>query len=131
MGKLYEKYHDQGLEIMAFPCNQFMGQEPGTPADIRKFVTEKYGAKYWFSEKIDVNGDNTHSVYKWLKEALPGYIAWNFSCAFIINRDGVPVRRLDKQKFDGKIEEAILEELEKKPEAGAEAAADEKKPDGE
>jgi len=95
---------------MAFPCNQFMNQEPGTPEQIRKFVTDKYGAKYWFSEKIEVNGDGTHPVYKWLKEALPGYIAWNFSCSFIISREGVPVQRLDKQGWD-KVEAALKDEL--------------------
>lgn len=93
--QVYEKYNSQGFEILAFPCNQFGKQEPGTPEEIRAFV-DKFGAKYQFFEKIDVNGDNTHPVYKWLKPRKPGVlgtaIKWNFS-KFLVGADGEPYAR--------------------------------------
>ncbi|XP_072946312.1 juvenile hormone epoxide hydrolase-like [Epargyreus clarus] len=93
---LYEKYADQGLRILAFPCNQFGGQEPGSPTDIIGF-TKKRGVKFDIFEKVEVNGENAHPLWKFLKTAKGGtmgdFIKWNFS-KFIVNREGEPVERL-------------------------------------
>ncbi|XP_065161842.1 glutathione peroxidase-like [Atheta coriaria] len=95
---LYEKYAgDKGLKILAFPCNQFGAQEPGTPEAICKFV-EKYNVKFDMFEKINVNGPNAHPLYKFLSSKLPDpkgkgdKIKWNFT-KFIIDADGKPVER--------------------------------------
>ena len=58
---------NKGLGILAFPCNQFGGQEPGTPMDIQAFAIGKMGAQFFISEKIDVNGPNTHEIYNYLR----------------------------------------------------------------
>jgi len=94
--QVYEKYSSEDFEILAFPCNQFGGQEPGSPAEIRQFVN-KFGAKYQFFEKINVNGNKAHPAYKWLKARQPGIlgvnaIKWNFS-KFLIDANGQAVQR--------------------------------------
>ncbi len=81
---LYEKYKEQGFTIVGFPCNQFGSQEPGTNQEIQQFCELNYGVKFPVLGKIDVNGDNTDPVYKWLKESAPGIlgtemIKWNFT----------------------------------------------------
>jgi len=82
---------------VAFPCNQFGGQEPGTEAEIKKFATGKYGVQFKMCSKIDVNGKDTHPLWSYLKDQLPGLmgltsIKWNFT-KFLISREGVPVKR--------------------------------------
>lgn len=93
---LYKKYKDQGLVILGFPCNQFAHQDPGTNAEIGEFCTKNYGVSFQMMEKIDVNGDNAHPLYKYLKDALGGTlgdsIKWNFT-KFLIDRQGNPVKR--------------------------------------
>lgn len=91
---LYEKYHDQGLEVVGFPCNQFGGQEPGTLLEIREFCTDKYNVTFDMMEKIDVNGPETAAIYKKLKSFPrdPGDVKWNFE-KFLIGRDGEVVER--------------------------------------
>jgi glutathione peroxidase len=69
---LYEKYKDQGLVILGFPCNQFGEQEPGTEAEILDFCQTKYGVTFPMFSKIEVNGDGTHPLYKFLKSNAPG-----------------------------------------------------------
>jgi len=94
--ELYKKYHDSGLEILAFPCNQFGKQEPLSEAKIKLFVTEKYGVTFPMFSKIDVNGKNAHPIFQFLRKKLPGTlgtsIKWNFT-KFLCNRDGIPVKR--------------------------------------
>lgn len=68
---LYEKYHDQGFEILDFPCNQFLGQAPGEDEEINQFCTLNYGTKFPRFSKIDVNGKNQAPLYKYLKEIKP------------------------------------------------------------
>ena len=96
MVKIHEKYHDRGFQIFAFPCNQFMSQEPGSNEDVKKFAQEKYGAKFQLFEKIDVNEPNTHEVFKFLRRNSPLYdeqkdevknIPWNFA-KFLVNSEG-------------------------------------------
>jgi glutathione peroxidase-family protein len=86
----------KGLCILAFPCNQFGSQEPGTNEEIKKFATETYGVKFDMFAKIDVNGDNTHPLWKYLKHKQGGFlgkfIKWNFS-KFIIDKQGQVVGR--------------------------------------
>lgn len=93
---LYKKYKDQGLVILGFPCNQFAHQDPGTNAEIGEFCTKNYGVSFQMMEKINVNGDNAHPLYKYLKNALNGSfgdsIKWNFT-KFLMDRNGFPVKR--------------------------------------
>lgn len=94
---LYNKYKSQGFVVLGFPCNQFMGQEPGTAEEIEKFCSMKYNITFPLFEKIKVNGDDAHQLYKFLKEKLPlesadNEIRWNFE-KFLIDRNGNPVKR--------------------------------------
>src|SRR5437868_79400 len=68
---LYEKYKDQGLVVLGFPCNQFGSQEPGAESEIKSFCDLEYGVKFPLFSKIDVNGPNTHPLYGYLKTAKP------------------------------------------------------------
>ena len=94
---LYEKYRERGLEILGFPCNQFGKQEPGAAEEIGAFCEKNYGVNFPMFEKIDVNGDNAHPLYRHLKSAAPGLlgsegIKWNFT-KFLVGRDGRVVQR--------------------------------------
>ncbi|XP_052751010.1 juvenile hormone epoxide hydrolase-like isoform X3 [Galleria mellonella] len=96
LNELYERYAiSKGLRILAFPCNQFSGQEPGTHREIFNFA-KKRNVKFDVFEKVDVNGDNAHPLWKFLKRTQSGtfgdFIKWNFS-KFIIDKNGVPVER--------------------------------------
>ena len=96
---LYQELSPQGLEILAFPCNQFGAQEPGTPEQIQSFCETNYSVTFPIFEKIDVNGAGAHPFYEFLKSALPGIlgttsIKWNFT-KFLVGRDGVPIKRYD------------------------------------
>lgn len=96
---LYKKYKDKGFVVLGFPCNQFMGQEPGTEAEILEFCTVNYGVTFPMFTKIEVNGDGTHPLYTFLRKTLPGTgsksdIEWNFA-KFLIGRDGKPVERFN------------------------------------
>ncbi|CAI5744304.1 unnamed protein product [Peronospora destructor] len=93
--QLYAKYKDEGLEVLAFPCNQFAGQEPGTHEEIMEFV-KQYNVTFPFFEKHDVNGATARPVFTYLKAKLPGtfgnYIKWNFT-KFLVDRNGQPFKR--------------------------------------
>jgi len=87
---LYQKYKDDGLVILGFPCNQFGGQEPGTSEDIKSFCSLNYGVSFPMFEKVEVNGPNQHPLFALLTgedSPFPGKIKWNFS-KFLIGRDG-------------------------------------------
>jgi len=92
---LNEKYYDQGLRILGFPCNQFANQEPGSDADIIEFV-KQYGVTFDLFHKINVNGNDAIPLYKFLKTKCPGFmtnaIKWNFT-KFLVDRNGVPQKR--------------------------------------
>ncbi len=95
--KVYETYHDQGFEVLGFPCNQFGGQEPGDSSQIGAFCEKNYGVTFPMFEKVDVNGDDTHPLFAYLKNAAPGLlgtkdIKWNFT-KFLVGRDGKVVDR--------------------------------------
>jgi glutathione peroxidase len=95
--KLHETYADQGLVVIGFPCNQFGGQEPGDAKEIYGNCLVNYGVTFNITHKVDVNGENTDSIFKYLKDALPGIlgtkdIKWNFG-KFLIDRGGFPYKR--------------------------------------
>jgi len=94
--ELYAKYHDRGLEILGFPCDQFGHQEPGSDAEIASFCEVNYGVTFPLFSKIEVNGDNAHPLYKWLKGEKGGLlgdkIKWNFT-KFLVNKQGTVVDR--------------------------------------
>lgn len=85
---LYKKYKDQGFEIIAFPCNQFGGQEPGTDEEIKDFCQSNYGVTFTIASKVDVNGEDAHPLYKRLKtDYTDGRdISWNFG-KFLISKN--------------------------------------------
>ncbi|KZV31547.1 putative phospholipid hydroperoxide glutathione peroxidase 6, mitochondrial [Dorcoceras hygrometricum] len=91
LAQLYAKYKDQGLEILAFPCNQFGSQEPGTNEEILEYACTKFKAEYPIFDKINVNGDNASPLYKFLKSSkgslLGDGIKWNFA-KFLVDREG-------------------------------------------
>jgi glutathione peroxidase len=96
---VYEKYKDQGLVILGFPCNQFGGQEPGTDEEVKQFCTSKYFITFPLFDKIEVNGPNRHPLYVALAgetSPFPGDITWNFN-KFLISRDGKILKRFDSK----------------------------------
>lgn len=107
---LYKKYKDKGVEILAFPCNQFGSQEPGTSKDIQEFCSINFGVSFQLFDKIDVNGDNAHPVYKYLTKAKGGIITdaikWNFT-KFLIDKNGNVVDRFAPQTTPESIEKEI------------------------
>ena len=131
--KLYEQYHDKGLEVLDFPCNQFLNQAPGTDEEIHEFCTLKYNTKFDQFKKIDVNGENESPVYTWLKEQIKneevkglknktamamisklsttatkeGDIMWNFT-KFLVDREGNAVKRYAPTTDPSEIEKDIL-----------------------
>ncbi len=109
---LYDTYHDRGLEILGFPCNQFMNQDPGSNEEIHNFCQINYGVSFPMFGKIDVNGDQAHPLYEHLKKAAPGAlglkaIKWNFT-KFLVDAEGNVLKR-----FESNIEPAdIASEIE-------------------
>ncbi|WP_419207654.1 glutathione peroxidase [Photobacterium leiognathi subsp. mandapamensis] len=93
---LFDKYKEQGLVILGFPCNQFGGQEPGTEAEIAQSCLVNYGVTFPMFSKVDVKGAQADPLFAYLVKALPGVlgakIKWNFT-KFLIAPDGTPVKR--------------------------------------
>ncbi|PON68657.1 Glutathione peroxidase [Trema orientale] len=96
LSHLYEKYKTQGFEILAFPCNQFGGQEPGSNPEIKQFACTRFKAEFPIFDKVDVNGPNTAPVYQFLKSSAGGFlgdvIKWNFE-KFLVDKNGKVVER--------------------------------------
>lgn len=90
---------EEPFEVLAFPSNSFK-QETKAPEEIKSYVTENFGLNFPLMEKSDVNGDQTNPVYTWLKQAFPGDVTWNFSTYFLINHQGVPVQRFEKESWE-------------------------------
>lgn len=115
--KIYEKYKDQGFEILDFPCNQFGHQAPGTDAEINSFCTLNYDTKFPRFKKIDVNGKEASPLYKWLKKQKGGFlgesIKWNFT-KFLVDRNGNVVARYAPVTTPEKIEKKIQDLLKEK-----------------
>ena len=97
MEPLYQKYHAQGFEILDFPCNQFGQQAPGSIQEIHSFCTANFDIHFPQFDKIDVNGENAHPLYTWLKaQAGGGDIKWNFT-KFLVGRDGKVIKRYESR----------------------------------
>lgn len=109
---LYEKYRDQGFEILDFPCNQFAFQAPGNAEKIDSFCKLKYDTKFPRFAKIKVNGSDADPLYVYLKEQKPGRIGWNFA-KFLIDRKGNVVERFAPTDKPKTLEAAIEAELAK------------------
>lgn len=133
--KLYEKYHDKGFEILGFPANNFLGQEPGTEEEIKTFCDLNYNVTFPLFSKISVKGDNQHPLYKHLTETHPktdvgggilfklaklgqitskaNDVAWNFE-KFLVNKNGEIVARFapDVKPDDAKLIAKIESELD-------------------
>jgi glutathione peroxidase len=106
---LYEAYKDKNFVILGFPCNQFMGQEPGSESDIQSFCQKNYGVTFPLFSKIDVKGNEQHPVYRWLtSKALNGVedskVTWNFN-KYLIDEQGNYVVHLESgaQPLDAEI----------------------------
>ena len=112
---LWRKYRDRGFEVVAFPCNQFGGQEPGSADEIAEFCKVNFGLSFPLMGKIDVNGAGAAPLYDWLKAEAPGIfgtqrIKWNFT-KFLIGRDGRVVKRFAPTEKPAKLKadiEALL-----------------------
>ncbi len=131
--EIYEKFHDQGLEIIDIPCNQFAGQTPGTDEEIHEFCTLRFNTQFAQMKKSDVNGENELPLYTWLKsqKGFEGFgkgpmalamsamlkkldkdyknnpnIKWNFT-KFLVDREGNVVARFEPTTNMAKVEEAV------------------------
>jgi glutathione peroxidase len=95
--QLYERYREQGLDVLGFPCNQFAAQEPGSEAEIQSFCEMRYGVTFPLFAKLEVNGPARHPLYAYLTAQPtqpdgPGDVKWNFA-KFLIGRDGAVLAR--------------------------------------
>jgi glutathione peroxidase len=116
--KLYQTYKDRGLVVLGFPCNQFGAQEPGSPAEIGAFCQKNYGVSFPMFGKIDVNGENSHPLYRYLKKEKSGLlgpigggaIKWNFT-KFLVDREGHVVARYSSTTKPESLASAIEEQL--------------------
>lgn len=110
--RLHQTYKDQGLVVIGFPCDQFMNQEPETNETMAKVCLLNFGVSFLLSEKIHVNGPNTHPLFVYLKQALPGGflgndIKWNFT-KFLIGKNGAPFKRYSPITKPADIEPDII-----------------------
>ena len=94
--ELYNEFHDRGFIVLAFPCNQFAGQEPGSAEEIKSFCSLTYNITFPIFAKTDVNGENAAALFKFLKKECPGFLGnavkWNFT-KFLIRKNGIPFKR--------------------------------------
>jgi glutathione peroxidase len=108
--ELYDKYKNRGFVVLGFPCNQFLSQEPGANDEIKHFCSINYGITFPMFDKIDVNGDTAHPLYKYLTSAKGGFITdsikWNFT-KFLVDRKGTVVKRYPPQTTPDNMEEDI------------------------
>ncbi|GLH62775.1 glutathione peroxidase [Parageobacillus sp. G301] len=109
--ELYEQYRDRGFVVLGFPCNQFGHQEPGTEEEIEQFCQVNYGVTFPMFAKVDVNGENAHPLFQYLKEKAPGVfgtkaIKWNFT-KFLVDRNGNVVARFASQTKPSELKSEI------------------------
>lgn len=114
--ELYKEHKGNGLVVLGLPCDQFGHQEPGDAEEIKSFCSLHYDITFPMSQKIDVNGPNTHPLYKYLKKELKGFlggrIKWNFT-KFLIGSDGTPIKRFGPKTEPSKIAAHIKQLLSK------------------
>lgn len=109
---MYEKYNEQGFEILDFPCNQFGAQAPGTIAEIKEFCSTTYNVRFTQFDKIEVNGENEHPLYTYLKANAENKsnIRWNFT-KFLISTDGKILKRFESADKMEDVESAVAQAL--------------------
>lgn len=107
---LNQKYKDKGLVVIGFPCNQFASQDPGSDSEIEGFCQLNYGVTFQIMKKIDVNGENAHPIFKYLKSQTKGLlgsaIKWNLT-KFLISKDGQTIERYAPTTKPEKMEKDI------------------------
>jgi glutathione peroxidase len=113
---IHRQFHERGVEVLGFPCNQFRGQEPLDEAGIGEFCQRNYGVSFPMFAKIDVNGANAHPLFKHLKHEAPGLlgtqaIKWNFT-KFLVGPDGKVVKRYGPRTEPGAMTSDIAKLLE-------------------
>jgi glutathione peroxidase len=94
--KLHDELNEQGFTVVGFPCNQFGAQEPGSADEIEQFCGTNYSVTFPLTEKTEVNGAGQHQIYKWMQEAFPGDVEWNFE-KFLLDRSGAVIKRYPPQ----------------------------------
>jgi glutathione peroxidase len=109
---LYRRHKDRGLRVLGFPCDQFGHQEPGSEEEIRRFCSTTYDVTFPMFAKVEVNGEHTHALYKFLKSAQRGVlgteaIKWNFT-KFLVGRDGTVLERYAPTDTPERIEKDVL-----------------------
>ena len=109
--ELHRQFGERGLAVLGFPCNQFGKQEPGTESEIGAFCEKNYGVTFPMFAKVDVNGDEAHPLFTYLKQEKPGVlgtegIKWNFT-KFLVGRDGEVVKRYAPQTAPADISDDI------------------------
>ena len=108
--KLYKKYSEKGLIVLGFPCNQFGNQDPKNDAEIKSFCSLNYGVTFPLFSKIEVNGENEHPLYKFLKSKASGFLStdikWNFT-KFLIDKNGNVIKRFSPATKPEELEEYI------------------------
>jgi glutathione peroxidase len=112
--ELHDQFGDQGFAVLGFPCDQFGNQEPGDDAEISGFCERNFGVTFPLFSKIEVNGDDAHPLYKWLREQKSGLlgnkIKWNFT-KYLVGRDGQVIERYapttKPEKLTDDIEKAL------------------------
>jgi glutathione peroxidase len=113
--QIYQELKESGLVILGFPCNQFGAQEPGNEEEIKNFCSLNYEISFPMFAKIDVNGDDAHPVYEFLKNSLPGILGtkavkWNFT-KFLVDKNGMPIARFAPNDQPISIKKEILKYL--------------------
>ena len=117
MEKLYKSFKAKGFEVLGFPCNQFAEEEKGTNEEILNFCTSHFDVSFTMFEKIEVNGDNAHPLFKFLKKTVKGFlgsesIKWNFS-KFLVDQSGNVIKRYGSMDAPESIEADITKLLAK------------------
>ena len=105
---LFERYKDKGLEILAFPCNQFGSQEPGSNDQIKTFCEDKYNISFKLFDKVDVIGEHASPLFNYLNEVAGRDIKWNFT-KFLFDQNGNFIKGYGSMKTPKMIEENIIE----------------------
>jgi glutathione peroxidase len=111
--ELYQELKDHGFAVLGFPCNQFGGQEPGSEEEIKTFCQLQYDVSFPLFEKIAVNGEHAHPLYRYLKKSRKGFLGveavkWNFT-KFLIDRKGNVVERFSPSTSPGKLKAKVIE----------------------
>jgi len=113
--EMYDKYKDKGLSVLAFPCNQFLNEEPGTEAEIKEFACSRFKVTFDMAKKVDVNGSGAHPLWEYMKNQKGGTlinaIKWNFT-KFLIDRQGQVVNRYGPTTDPKEMESEVQKLLE-------------------